>query len=74
MSKRRRQQTIRPLADVAVHYGYGYYPVTVNICMENGVCRRYRDDEIHQPVPRCGVDGWKYDLPQAVGYKMKTVR
>ena len=69
--KRRRWFTVRPLENVACTFGFGRYPTQIRLCMEDGSTRRYRDDELHQPVPRCGKDGWKPGLCEVVGYKAK---
>ena len=47
----RRHGWIKPLVKVSCQYAAGDYPLIVTICFENGVTRRYKDDEIHQPPP-----------------------
>ena len=68
---KRKWFTVKPLADVACTYGNGRYPEQIRLCMEDGSTHRYRDDELHQPVPRCGKHGWKAGTCDVVGYKMK---
>ena len=47
----RRHGWIKPLVSVSCQYAAGDYPLTIRICFENGVSRRYRDDELNQPPP-----------------------
>ena len=47
----RRHGWIKPLVEITCNYVHNGYPLTVRINFENGVSRRYRDDEINQPPP-----------------------
>ena len=49
--RRRRHGWIKPLLNISCQFAAGDYPMTVKILFENGVSRRYRDDEINQPPP-----------------------
>ena len=47
----KRHGWIKPLVDIHCQYGACDYPLVVRICFENGVTRRFRDDELHMPPP-----------------------
>lgn len=67
--KRRRHGWIKPLLNISCQFVAGDYPLTIKVCFENGVTRRYRDDELHQPAP--GNYLKQPDGNYAVGYQFR---
>lgn len=47
----KRHGWIKPLVSISCQYGACDYPLTVKICFENGVTRKYRDDDLHMTPP-----------------------
>ena len=47
----KRHGWVKPLVEINCQYGACDYPIVVRINFENGVTRRYRDDELHQTPP-----------------------
>ena len=62
----RRHGWVKPLLNISCQFAAGDYPLTIRICFENGVSRRYRDDELHQPAPGNYL---KSDAGHTVGYR-----
>ena len=67
----RRHGWIKPLVKVTCQYAAGDYPLTVKICFENGVSRRYRDDELNQPRPAAYFQKMKEPV---VGYQYGKIK
>ena len=67
----RRHGWVKPLINISCYYAAGDYPLLININFENGVVRRYRDDELHQPAPGNYL---KSDAGNVVGYKFNPGR
>ena len=61
----KRHGWVKPLVDIHCQYGACDYPLVVRICFENGVTRRYKDDELHLPPPIFD----KPDRHTVVGYQ-----
>lgn len=62
----RRHGWVKPLLNISCQFAAGDYPLTIRICFENGVSRRYRDDELHQPAPGNYL---KSDAGYTIGYR-----
>lgn len=62
----RRHGWVKPLLDISCQFAAGDYPLTIRICFENGTCRRYRDDELHQPASGNYLQS---DAGHTVGYR-----
>lgn len=79
--RKRRHGWVKPLIDIHCQFAAGDYPLTIKICFENGVTRRYRDDELHQPSPgnyftphKQTAVGYRYNYPENEPIRMKKER
>ena len=64
----RRHGWVKPLLNIVCQYAAGDYPLFMLINFENGVNRRYRDDELHQPPPAAYFTPWMIPM---VGYHFR---
>lgn len=46
-----RHGWVKPILNINCQYVACDYPLTIKICFENGVTRRYRDDELNLSPP-----------------------